>query len=282
MMFQSIVALCFAAAEPAAQHLAIVLPIDLGVAYLSRPEVLDPAIKRALSESGVKVLVEGEVVPAVEPQRAHELFSCKKAAKKCIPPILEAGLPATVIVRSQISSNQGARGLLLQAYSVPEGQLLSTFFEGGVEGEERLAEILAKGARQLGADLVLGSRSTPEVTLAPGLHATTTDPVFRRVGWGLLAASVASGVFGGITLVRRAALLNAPLADDVNLVDQDRQDTLKAAEEQRVSAVVGLVAAGVLVVPAAIMLYLGFKPTPVTFDLIPGTSGLMFTAHATF
>jgi hypothetical protein len=263
----------------------VATPVELGNIYLKRPELLLPAVTKELTQRGLTVLTQRDAEAPLGDDKAAALFACKVPVKNCVKELADAlagaGVTATAVVRITLSREPwDSYGVLLQAFSLSDGRLLATFYEGGVEGEGGLLTVLGKGGVSLGE--ALASTAFELTTTTPFLQATRTSPLLRRIGWGTLAGTVATGLFGLVSAIRRMAILNAPLADDAGDVARDRSLIYTEAEEQRVTAVAMFAASSVAAVTSAVLLYFGFKQVPVTFELIPKANGGTLGLSGTF
>lgn len=254
--------------------------VDLGTIYLKRPELQLPAVKTALGSTGLEVMTQAEAADSMS-----ELFSCTGPQQKCVRPLIDALVAAnaqvSAVIRSKVSREPAdSFGVLVQAYSVPDGRLLTTFYEGGVEGEAGLVRVLTAGASQVGRELASLNPQT-EKPLAT-VYSSRTEPLMRKIGWGVLAASVATGIFGLVSVIRRITILNEPLAPDAGIYARDRSVVYNSAEEQRITAVGMFIISGATAVVAAITLGLGFHQTPISFDLIPNAGGASLSVGGVF
>jgi hypothetical protein len=263
----------------------VATPVDLGNIYLKRPELLAPAVTTELTRRGLTVLTQSDAEGKLGDDKAAALFACKVPAQKCNQDLAEAltaaSVSATAVLRTRISREPSdSYGVLVQAFSLADGRLLATFYEGGVEGEGGLLTVLGKGGLSLGA--ALASPAFEVTASTPFLQATRTSPLVRKIGWGAAAGAVVTGLFGLVSAVRRMDILNAPIADDAGDVARDRSIIYAEAEEQRVTAVAMFSVGSVAAVTAAVLLYFGFKQAPVAFELVPNANGGTLGLSGTF
>jgi hypothetical protein len=225
----------------------------------------------ALEAAGLGVVRLEAAEARLAPEVRRPLLRCREPATSCARE-LGAALGVEVVVEGLVTRTEANYAVRVQARASADGRLLAVAYEGGVD-EGSLQRVARKLAALLAGPLA-GSR-LEALRETPSVHAVTTAPLLRKIGWGTLALGLATAAAGVGGALRRMDILNAPRAvfppPGVNL-----EQLLAGAEESRVFAVGMFSVSGVSLISSAIFLALGFQETPVTLrlSLAPGGAGL--------
>jgi hypothetical protein len=232
--------------------------------YNQREETFLELATRELSAQGFEVITPAQATARLGAKKKAELFACKE---RCPAAFGEALGVQGVLEGSIKRASSGGLQVLLQVLSTDSGLALSTFFEGGVD-EYRLTSVVARGARVLAADLSPGDVEL--LARTPLVHATTTSPMLRKVGWAALALGAVGAGAGAVLFMRRADYLAQPAGD----FQSDNHAAIASEVEQlRGLGIFSFCVGGAALVTSVVLLVLGFTPTSVILSVAPGPGG---------
>ncbi len=256
-------------------------PIQLAAAHVTvtglynqRGETFLELATKVLVAGGVTVITPAQASARLGHAKKAELFACEE---RCAPAFGEALGVQGVLEGSIRSAGPDGLRVTLRVVSTESGQPLSTFFEGGVD-EGRVSSVVEHGAKVLAADLSSGELQ--RLAISPAVHASTTSPALRKVGWGLLALAVVGAAGGTGVMVRRADVV----AEAESIVtDPGNAATLRTeASQLRALSIGSFCVSGLALVASAILLGLGFAENPVSLGVGVEPGGAMLGVRGAF